>query len=261
VEGVHFLRGTDAAAIGYKALAVNLSDLAAMGAEPRWALLSLSLPTAVAAWVTDFARGFADLAAAHGVALVGGDTTRGPLSVTVQVIGTVPAGTALRRDGARKGDLVCVSGTIGDAALALAMLQSGVTPPPALQQRLDRPEPRVALGMRLREVAHAAIDVSDGIVADMQRILAASGVGATLEVDALPASPEFRSHGGTRANQMDGGDDYELLFTMRQDRMAMLDGMPVCVIGRVEEEPGLRCVAADGEAVMAGDGGFDHFGS
>lgn len=259
VEGVHFPAGTEPAAIGHKALAVNLSDLAAMGAEPRWALLSLTLPAPDLAWLEAFARGFSSLAAAHGVRLVGGDTCRGPLSMTVQLAGSVPAGTALTRAGARAGDLVCVSGALGDAALALELLRQGREPPEALRERLERPRPRVALGRQLRDVAHAAIDLSDGIVMDLGRVLDASGVGATVETALVPASDAFLAHGGTVEMRMTGGDDYELLFTLAPGRLAALADADITVIGRVDPEPGLRCIGPSGEPFAPRHGGFDHF--
>lgn len=191
--GVHFPPETAPADIGWKALAVNLSDLAAMGAEPAWCTLSLTLPRADTAFVDGFCDGFLALAAQHGVALVGGDTTRGPLSVSITAHGFVPAGAALRRDGARIGDEVWVSGSLGDAAGALRQWQAGAPMAPALRDRLDRPTPRVALGQALRGLASACIDISDGLLADLTHICRASGVGAEVDIDALPASDALRS--------------------------------------------------------------------
>jgi thiamine-monophosphate kinase len=248
VEGVHFPRGTAAADVGWKALAVNLSDLAAMGAEPAWATLALTLPKPDATWVRAFARGFAALAKRHGVALVGGDTTRGPLTITVQAHGFVPPRRALRRDGAKSGDAIFVSGTLGDAAAGLANPGNKV-----LRARLDRPTPRVALGLALRGLASAAIDVSDGLAADLGHVLDASGVGATLELDALPGSAALRAAvpdaKARRALQLGGGDDYELCFTVSSRRVAQIAAiarklrLPLTRIGTIERMRGLRDAA------------------
>jgi thiamine-monophosphate kinase len=224
--GVHFPPRTLPADIGWKALAVNLSDLAAMGARPAWCTLSLSLPGHDPRWVDGFLDGFLALANAHGIALVGGDTTQGPLSIAVTAMGLVEAGTALRRDQARVGDEVWVTGSLGDAAAALAL--GGHMPMPAgaspaqdaaaiarLQSRLDRPTPRVAAGRALRGLAHACADVSDGLVADLGHICTRSGVGARIELDALPASSALQRvfAGHSAIFQASGGDDYELCFT------------------------------------------------
>lgn len=215
--GVHFPPETAPGDIGWKALAVNLSDLAAMGALPAWASVALSLPDADAAWVEAFMQGFDALAVPAQLALIGGDTTRGPLSVTVSVVGYVEPGTALRRDGAQAGDDVWVSGVPGEAAAALALWQAGKARDAALQQRLDRPVPRNALGRALRGLAHACIDVSDGLWADLQNVCTASGLGACLQLDALPVSPALRATCADDAQrlvwQCSGGDDYELCFT------------------------------------------------
>ena len=257
VEGVHFLRGTSAADVGWKSLAVNLSDLAAMGAEPAWATLALTLPEPDATWVRGFARGFAALAKRHGVALVGGDTTRGPLTITVQAHGFVPPRRALRRDGARAGDAIFVSGTLGDAAAGLANPRNA-----KLRVRLDRPVPRVALGLALRGIASAAIDVSDGLAADLGHVLDASGVGAMLDVDALPSSRALRDAvTDVRALQLGGGDDYELCFTVPARRVARVADiarelrLPLTRIGRIERERGLR--DATGRALARR--GYVHF--
>ena len=192
-SGVHFPPDTAPADIGWKALAVNLSDLAAMGALPAWCTLSLSLPDADGEFVDGFLDGFLALASQHDLALVGGDTTRGPLSICVAVHGFIDAGQALRRDGARAGDDLWVSGTLGDAAAALSYWQSGGAIDPTLRMRLDRPTPRVSLGHVLRGIATSCIDVSDGLLADLGHVCKASGVGALVDVDALPASPTLRS--------------------------------------------------------------------
>lgn len=265
--GVHFPEDTAPADIGWKALAVNLSDLAAMGATPAWCTLSLSLPNADAAWVDGFLDGFVALAAEHGVALVGGDTTRGPLSVCVTVHGVVPAHAALRRDGARLGDDVWVSGTLGDAAAALAQWRSGKRSDSRLRERLDRPTPRIALGQTLQGHANAAIDVSDGLLADLGHVCAASGLGAEVNVDALPASDAFAAFEGDarRQFQATGGDDYELCFTAPASvRETIADigvrtGIRVTRIGRIVEGEGVRAATADGASWTASTIGYVHF--
>src|SRR5512134_634676 len=192
VAGRHFLPGADPAGLGHKALAVNLSDMAAMGAAPRWATLALALPEADEPWLEAFARGFFELAERHGVELVGGDTTRGPLNLCVQILGEVPTGRALRRDGARPGDDIWVSGRLGDAALLLAHRRGELVLAPqqaaACRRALDLPEPRVALGLRLRGLAHACIDISDGLLADLGHVLERSRAGATVSLEAIPRS-------------------------------------------------------------------------
>lgn len=268
--GVHFPDGTAAAAVGWKALAVNLSDLAAMGAEPAWCTLSLSLPQADAAWLDGFLDGFLELAAAHRVALVGGDTTRGPLSVCVTVHGLIEPGSALRRDGARVGDAVWVSGTLGDAAGALRQWQQqGVGVDPALRDRLDRPTPRVALGRALRGIAHAAIDVSDGLLADLGHVCAASGLAAEIELDALPCSAALAAafdRDTRRALQAAGGDDYELCFTVPAEASAAIGALaralalPLARIGRTVEGAGVRALTADGTPWQPARAGYEHFG-
>lgn len=266
--GVHFLPDCDPEALGHKCLAVNLSDLAAMGAEPAWATLALTLPPELARaqpdWLAAFARGFGTLARRHGVALVGGDTTRGPLSVTVQVHGFVPAGAAIRRSGARAGDLVCVSGTLGDAGWALRALLAGELPEPRLRARLERPEPRLALGHALRGLATAMIDISDGLAADLGHILESSGVGAELDLAALPLSPAVAATGDWSL-PLASGDDYELCFCLPPEHAATLPaiavrtGCPLAIVGRLHPGQGLVCRTADGQALAFGRAGFDHF--
>lgn len=266
IEGRHFPVGTDPAAVGWKALAVNLSDLAAMGATPRWFTLALTLERADADWLAAFAHGLGTLARAHGIRLIGGDTTRGPLQLTLTVIGSLPAEGALRRSGAQLGDAVCVSGTLGDAAHALNCLQAGQHPDPFLRERLDRPQPRVALGLALRGRAHAAIDLSDGLVGDLQHVLDASGVGAMIELERLPVSPALaraRPPGeGRWACQVAGGDDYELCFCLPEDELAVLAEqvqVPLTRIGTVVAGPGLRCVDASGATIEVPHHGYRHF--
>lgn len=266
VEGRHFPASTEPDAIGHKALAVNLSDLAAMGARPVAFLLALTLPAPDEAWLVSFARGLRALAEAHQLALIGGDTTRGPLSITVTAIGAVPSGTGLRRSGAQVGDDIAVSGSLGDAALALRL---GERAPPELRVRLDRPEPRLALGQWLRGQANAAIDVSDGLYQDLGHVLAASGVGAELWAERLPASDAFRQHMGGEhalALQLAGGDDYELCFTAAPERMRrIVEAAPVPVqrIGRVVAagagQAPLAVLDANGATIAAPTSGYQHF--
>ena len=266
--GVHFPDDSAAADIGWKALAVNLSDLAAMGARPAWCTLSLSLPSADPAWLDAFLDGFLALAATHDVALVGGDTTRGPLSVGVTVHGFVDAGAVLRRDAARVGDDIWVTGTLGEAAAALAQWRAGAAVDPALRARLDRPVPRVASGLALAGLANAAIDLSDGLLADLGHVCRASGVGARLDVDALPASPALRAHfdvAARRALQAAGGDDYELCFSAATaqrgaiDGLAATSGVAMTRIGRIVAGAGVDAVDGLGRAWQARAAGYEHF--
>ena len=266
--GVHFPAGTPPAGIGWKALAVNLSDLAAMGAQPAWCTLSLSLPHADAAFVDGFLDGFLALATQHGVALVGGDTTRGPLSVCATAHGFVEPGEALRRDGARPGDDVWASGTLGDAAGALAQWASDIGGDAFLRGRLDRPTPRVALGRALRGIATACIDVSDGLLADLGHVCEASGVGARVDVDALPASDALRvafDAEQCRLLQATGGDDYELCFSAPADareavlRAAASAGVRMSRIGCIEEGAGVAARVAGGAIWSAPATGWEHF--
>ena len=273
VEGRHFLSTVDPAALGHKALAVNLSDLAAMGAQPLCFTLALALPAADEAWLDGFSRGLFALADAHGCELVGGDTTRGPLNLCLTVMGQVPPDVALRRDAARVGDDVCVSGQLGEARLALEVFRGGVAlDAPAFartRERLERPQPRVALGLALRGLAHAAADLSDGLRGDLGHILAAIGVGATLEAPALLAAcgADLLTQGQDRALDfaLHGGDDYELVFTADPGqreaiaRAAQALGLPVARIGRIDAEPGLRLRDGEGQALPLAGHGFDHF--
>ena len=266
--GVHFFPDVAPADLGWKALAVNLSDLAAMGARPAWCTLSLSLPQADPAWIEGFLDGFCDLAARHGIALVGGDTTRGPLSVSITAMGHVEAGHALRRDGARVGDEIWVTGTPGDAAAALQSLLSGAAVDRALRARLDRPTPRVEAGRGLLGVASACVDISDGLLADLGHLCRRSGVGAQVQLEQLPVS---RALAGFRpqlrwAWQAGGGDDYELCFTAAPQRadevQAALDfaGVPGARIGRIVAGQGVQALDAAGAPWQAPRVGYDHFG-
>jgi thiamine-monophosphate kinase len=276
VEGVHFPRGTPPADIGWKSLAVNLSDLAAMGATPAWALLALTLPEADVAFVDGFAAGFARLAQPHRLALVGGDTTRGPLSVSVAVHGFVPPGKALTRSGARVGDAVLVTGTLGDAAAGLHALQNpwreGDNQRLAwrdfLVGRLNLPTPRLAAGAALRGQASACIDISDGLLADLGHICSASGVGAELDAALLPRSPALMAlYDSSSVLQfaLGGGDDYELCFTVPAQRLADVQadlsrlGCGVTRIGRIVDGGGVRVRDAQGRGLENAQSGWEHF--
>ncbi|HMA32786.1 MAG TPA: thiamine-phosphate kinase [Casimicrobiaceae bacterium] len=275
VEGRHFVAGTDPERLGHKTLAVNLSDLAAMGARPRYVLLAVALPDADPVWVAGFMRGFDALARRHDVELIGGDTTRGPRNLCVTAIGELPAGSALLRSGARPGDAIYVSGTLGDAALALAVAGGRTDVDPqsraALALRLDAPEPRVALGVALRGIASGAIDLSDGLIGDLGHILTESRVGATVDLTSVPCSPALRARleGGERdlalACLLAGGDDYELCFTappaMREriDALALALQLPLSMIGSIAAEAGLRIRDGQGQPLSRLPQAFDHF--
>lgn len=272
VAGVHFPPQATPASIGHKALAVNLSDLAAMGAQPAWVTLALTLPQADPAWLEGFAQGFFVLAESYAVELIGGDTTRGPLSITVQAMGMVPAGEALRRDGAQPGDLIFVTGTLGDAALGLdlsSQAQSHDDPHRAfVLDRLHRPSPRIQAGLLLRGIASAAIDISDGLVADLGHICARSGTGACIELAQLPCSASFLALTTTDARArlaLSGGDDYELCFTVPPARLAQLEAQAMrftpgwTCIGRIETGSRVRCLQADGREFLLEKAGYDHF--
>ncbi len=273
VEGVHFPLSTPPNSLGHKALAVNLSDLAALGAQPRWATLALTLPQADNTWLEAFAQGFFALADAHGVALVGGDTTRGPLTITVQLLGTVPPGQALLRSGAKPGDQLFVSGTLGDAGLGLRQSRAaaqGPKPDADLIDRLNCPQPRVALGEQLRGLAHAAIDISDGLLADLGHVLEQSQVGATLWVDRLPRSAAFQREVEVSSADwfelpLSAGDDYELCFTVAPAQVesvltrAEALSQPITQVGEIEAKLGVRCCHDDGRAYNATGRGYDHF--
>jgi thiamine-monophosphate kinase len=269
VEGRHFLPGTAPRALGHQCLAVNLSDLAAMGADPCWALLSLSLPEAEPDWLAAFAEGFMALAARHGVALVGGDTVRGPLVLGVTALGLVPPALALKRSGARPGDVLFVSGWPGEAAAGLELLSGSQSPDAAdpLVQRFLYAEPRLELGRELRGKASSAMDVSDGLLGDLGKLCSASGVSAELELDQLPISPRLaaRFDGSTCERfVLGGGDDYELLFTLPPDRAgpAAVAALESCCkltrIGRIGPGAGVRCLRG-GDTVAAPVVGYDHF--
>ena len=262
VEGRHFRAGVDARKLGHKALAVNLSDMAAMGATPRWATLALALPDADEAWIAAFAEGLFALAGRFGTELIGGDTVRGPRAVCISILGEVPQGQALRRDGARAGDDVWVSGDLGGAALALAR-------PDIAQaaERLDLPEPRVALGARLLGRASAAIDVSDGFAQDLGHILERSGCGARVQYERLPKFAAFARIEQPELERecvLSGGDDYELVFTAPQRERPALEALarelalPLARVGEISADERLFVVDAQGHD-MAVPRGFDHF--
>ena len=273
VAGRHFPENTSPADIAYKALAVNLSDLAAMGAEPAWILLALTLPSVSEIWLNEFSQGFFSLMQDFRLQLVGGDMTCGPLSITVQALGFVPAGTALCRLGAMPGDRIYVSGTLGDAGLALAYLRKE-TPLELTQnqiqrlmQRLNRPKPRVELGLALRNIATSAIDVSDGLVADLGHILVANQLGATIQLTDLPLSASLQKLSREQAWQLalNAGDDYELCFTIPasgetalQQHLKAINSSCTC-IGQIKKESGLSIIREDGSLLALEKTGFQHF--
>lgn len=274
VSGTHFFEDVDPFLLGHKTLAVNLSDLAAMGASPRWATLALSLPDADEYWLQMFSEGFFSLADEYKVDLVGGDTTKGPLNLSVTIMGEVPQGKALRRSGAKAGDDIWVSGTLGDAALALAHMNGTVVLTervllPCLTSLL-KPQPRVALGIALRDIANSAIDISDGLLADLGHILECSDVAAEVKYDKLPKSSALMSCGSgmlelVQHSVLSGGDDYELCFTApvaRRDEIATLAsrlGLPLSRIGNIVSGHGCKVRAADGSVMSIKESGYDHF--
>jgi thiamine-monophosphate kinase len=271
VEGRHFLSTVPPERLGHKALAVNLSDLAACGARPLAFTLALTMPRVDERFLAGLAQGLFALAERHGIELVGGDTTAGPLNLALTVIGEVPAGQALLRSGARPGDDLYVSGTLGDARLALEVFRGRCALEgqafEQVRRAMECPEPRVTLGMALRGVASAAIDLSDGLVGDLSHVLKRSQVGATVEFDALPRSAILAAQPAAMQHEclLAGGDDYELLFTAPPARREAVQaaaaqaGAAVTRIGRIEPEAGLRVVDAQGHAVPLDVRAFDHF--
>lgn len=272
VSGTHFFADADPYMLGHKALAVNISDMAAMGAQPRWATLALSLPGEDAAWLEPFSAGFFALADEFKVELIGGDTTHGPLNLCVTIIGEVPQGQALRRDGAQPGDEIWVSGKLGDAALALAHMQGKLVLSnacfKATATALHLPQPRVALGLALRGIAHSAIDISDGLLADLGHILERSNRGAEIQYSQLPVSANLRpclTQAWGRHCALAGGDDYELCFTAPASRHAEIEklaeklALALTSIGKIVAVPGCVVRAADGSEMKTGETGYDHF--
>jgi thiamine-monophosphate kinase len=272
VSGTHFFPDADPFMLGHKTLAVNLSDMAAMGATPRWATLAIALPAADETWLERFSAGFFALAQQHGVELIGGDTTRGPLNLCVTILGEVPAQHALKRSGAQPGDEVWVSGTLGDAALALAHLQGRVALSgealAACAQVLHQPQPRVALGLALRGIASSAIDISDGLLADLGHILDASHAAAEIDLALLPVSSVMRAYVKLPLGQkcaLSGGDDYELCFTAPAVRHAEITsvsarlGLPLACIGKIVAGRGCIVHDAAGNRLNLGNGGYEHF--
>jgi len=272
VEGVHFPSGSPPASIGHRAFAVNLSDIAAMGAEPNWALLALTMPDSDETWLAEFARAAGELCRRHGVSLVGGDTTRGPLTITVTLMGIVPIGVALERRGAQTGDAVFVTGSPGDAAAGLALEQkrlhvSDRMSAQILRDRFLFPTPRCEVGIALRGLASACIDVSDGLGGDLEKLCMASGCGAEIDAAALPVSEPLVAAVGrelAREYALTGGDDYELLFTVPLARLGAMNNAvalglgPVTRIGSLVSGNGVRVFTRGGVMQFSG-AGFDHF--
>lgn len=274
VSGTHFFPEADPYMLGHKTLAVNLSDLAAMGARPRWATLALSLPEADDHWLQQFSAGFFALADKHGIELVGGDTTKGPLNLCVTVMGEVPRGKALRRSGAQAGDDIWVSGLVGAAALGLAHLRGELELPEDARvyclAALHQPLPRADLGLMLRDLAHSAIDISDGLLADLGHILDASGVAAEVRYDKLPKVSMFEPCGVLSAQTeqrcvLAGGDDYELCFTVpvaRREQVEMLAlrlSVPLTRIGQIVSGRGCKVRDETGSVISIEKAGYDHF--
>lgn len=272
IADVHFDKHYAAEDIGYKALAISLSDIAAMGAEPAWVLLSLTLPEANEKWLTHFAHGFFQLAEQFSLQLVGGNTAQGAMNISTQVTGFLPQGVGLHRNAAQVGDLIYVTGTIGDAGLALQALQKKIKLSDAalaeVLPKLFRPAPRIKEGILLRDIAHSAIDISDGLAADLNHLLQASSVGATIHTSRLPLSKTLRTqikpeHAWDLA--LGAGDDYELCFTVARERQAEFEfrfGSFNCgyiCIGTIEAEPGLRVMTADGKPYHINNNGYVHF--
>lgn len=274
VAGTHFFADCDAYQLGWKSLAVNISDMAAMGANPKWATLAIALPEINDAWLAEFSRGFFACADSFSVDLIGGDTTRGPLTISVQIMGEVPIGKAIKRSGAKVGDAVWVSGKLGDAALALAHIQGKLVLPEeaalTCTKALHSPQPRVALGLALLDIANSAIDISDGLLADLGHILEQSNVGATLALSNVPHStfanyPINLHDEFLRKMVLAGGDDYELCFTAPIERHADIikiseaTKLQLSCIGNITSNIGLALHGLDNEILDYKETGFDHF--
>lgn len=276
VAGTHFFPDAAANLVGWKSLAVNISDMAAMGAKPRWATLAIALPSLNSEWLMEFSEGFFRCAREFGVSLIGGDTTQGPLTISVTIMGEVPIGHALRRDGAKAGDDIWVSGHLGDAALALSALYGKQTIPPdglsELRKQLELPQPRVSLGLALREIAHSAIDISDGLAADLSHILQASKTDAEMMWSRIPRSQTFTHHvpqGEAHALALAGGDDFELCFTApteRHEQIKLLSvklDVPLTCVGKIlprsGTEPLLTILGDHHQPILLSKKGYNHF--
>lgn len=269
VEGIHFPKDTRPEDTGYKSLAANLSDMAAMGAEPQWITLSLTMPENDEGWLQLFMSGFAVLARQYSLSLIGGDLTHGPLSITVQIHGFVPDGKALYRHGAKTDDFIYVSGTLGDAGLALQLLENPQLVDKKyhdfLMQRFNRPEPGIELGLALRDIANSAIDLSDGLLADLDHILVTSNKGAEVNIDKLPLSEAMHQLPDSLAAEiaLTSGDDYELCFTVSADRKSKLEKLfshhQLSCIGRITENTGIKWLNADGSEFQPSGSAYRHF--
>jgi thiamine-monophosphate kinase len=267
VEGIHFLPEVSARDLGHKSLAVNLSDLASMGAEPAWFFLNITLPGSDSNWLDEFAQGMAELAKAEGILLAGGDTTTGPLSVTITALGLVEKGRALTRAGAHTGDLVVVSGCLGTAAFSLKSIASGNQPSAQIRTALNRPVPRVSLGRGLVGLATACIDISDGLLADLGHLTGASDKGAEIELERLPYSDALKSLDVSERLRLQtaGGDDYELCFTIPGQRLSELEplsrqsGIALTVIGKITSASEIVCTREDGSIFIPSSTGYQHF--
>ncbi|MFC1665717.1 thiamine-phosphate kinase [Pseudomonadota bacterium] len=272
IDGVHFPETTSPYDIGHKALAVNLSDLAAMGAEPAWVTLNLALPVVHEAWLRDFSEGFFDLANKYNVQLIGGDTVRGPLAIGVQAMGWVPEGKAIKRSGAQVGDEIFVTGYLGDAAMGLMLAQGEIDlsgkSAEVMLRKFNRPEPRVKCGMMLRAIATSAIDVSDGLAADLGHILEESEVGAEVYLEDLPLSPHYKNKYMDRQDWdkvVSGGDDYELCFTVSLENASDLKKQLASLnlnctrIGRIRKQTELQLIDGQGNDYRVNAVGYNHF--
>lgn len=266
VNGIHFPSGTSPEDIGYKSLAVNLSDMAAVGADPRWISLSLTIPEADKVWLQQFMSGFTGLARHYSLSLVGGDLTHGPLSITVQIHGLIPAGQAVYRHGARPGDQVYVSGTVGDAGMALDLLQAGTNADDISQdilQKLTRPVPRVELGLALRGIAGSAIDISDGLLSDLEHIVTASRVGATVNIQKIPVSGALKNYRNTLDFAIAAGDDYELCFTVspgkNRELVQISKRYSITCIGEITDGEGIHWLNEDGSDYVPAHFAYSHF--
>lgn len=278
VSGTHFFADADPYQLGWKSLAVNVSDMAAMGALPKWATLAIALPQEYAVWLNEFSKGFFACADTFEIDLIGGDTTRTPikegLTISIQIMGEIPKGKAIKRNGAKIGDDIWVSGTLGKAALALRHLLGELIIPPAMLDEhllaLNMPQPRVTLGLALRGIATSCLDISDGILGDLQHILKASQVGAVVKLNALPTSKLIADQLSQSAIQnclLAGGDDYELCFTAPKNKSGEIEALsqtlnlPLTKIGHITDEPKLQVLDADQQALVLNQLGYNHFQS